>query len=108
MATQIAPMAATSSETETGQRLQATMELICWSANQAMAPAYSPAHLPKRTDLNGVRPALLMSQPFRGKVDDQVDRYPGDHHEIPVDGILRDVDEAPALAMLRHHQGGQH
>src|SRR4051812_45864378 len=46
-------------------------------------------------------------EPWR-PVDHRVDRHPRQHDEIPVSGVLRDVDEALAFHRLLEHDGCQH
>src|SRR5205814_7811154 len=44
----------------------------------------------------------------RGPIHDRVDRYPAQHDEGPVTGVLRDVDEVLALERPLEHERGEH
>src|SRR5690242_20624387 len=45
-----------------------------------------------------------MSHYSRHQVDDRIDREPGQHHEIPVERVLADIDKTPASYVSCEHQ----
>src|SRR5919202_3004706 len=51
---------------------------------------------------------VLNSRPAGDEIDDDIDRYPAQDHEIPVKAVLAHVDEAPAARPADENDGEEH
>src|SRR5919199_4333982 len=51
---------------------------------------------------------VLNSRPAGDEIDDDIDRYPAQDHEIPVKAVLAHIDEAPTARPANQDDGEDH